>query len=152
MTWVGFFIMLALYLVLKIPFIMDIYSGHYTCLGLVFKVQCSAFSEQFEVCSVPCEVCSVKFAVFSVQCVVLCVKYQVFRIQCAVDPVHGFANFESKPASTSYIFHGFQKLKLVSSRTSLLRRLQAQTLPHATPPIGKIHPFSKIAIAFEPVM
>ena len=27
--------------------------------------------------------------------------------------------------------------------TSLLRRLQAQILPNATPPIGKIHPFSK---------
>ena len=37
-------------------------------------------------------------------------------------------------------------------KTSLLRRLQAQTLPDATPPIGKIHPFIKIAITFEPVM
>ena len=36
--------------------------------------------------------------------------------------------------------------------TSLLRRLQAQTLPDATPPIDKILPFSKIALIFEPVM
>ena len=35
--------------------------------------------------------------------------------------------------------------------TSLLRRLQAQTLPDAIPPIGKIHPFSKIAVTFEPL-
>ena len=28
----------------------------------------------------------------------------------------------------------------------------AQTLPNATPPIGKIHPFSKIAISSEPIM
>ena len=35
--------------------------------------------------------------------------------------------------------------------TSLLRRLQAQTLPNKTPPIGKIYPFSKMAVAFEPV-
>ena len=35
---------------------------------------------------------------------------------------------------------------------SLLRRLQAQTLPDATPPIGKIYPFSKMAVTFEPVM
>jgi hypothetical protein len=26
-----------------------------------------------------------------------------------------------------------------------------QTLPHATPPVGKIHPFSKIAVTFEPI-
>jgi hypothetical protein len=35
--------------------------------------------------------------------------------------------------------------------TSLLRRLQAQTLPDATSPIGKIHS-SKIADTFEPKM
>ena len=38
------------------------------------------------------------------------------------------------------------------SKTSLLRRLQAQTLPDEAPPMGKIHPFSKIAVTFEPVM
>ena len=37
-------------------------------------------------------------------------------------------------------------------KTSLLCRLQAQTLPDATPPIGKIHPFSKMAVTFEPLM
>ena len=26
-----------------------------------------------------------------------------------------------------------------------------QTLPDATPPVGKIHPFSKIAVTFEPI-
>ena len=36
--------------------------------------------------------------------------------------------------------------------TSLMRRLQLQTLPDATPPMGKIHPFSKIAVTFEPLM
>ena len=36
--------------------------------------------------------------------------------------------------------------------TSLLRRLQAQTLPGATLPFGKIQPLSKMTIAFEPVM
>ena len=35
--------------------------------------------------------------------------------------------------------------------TSLLCRLQAQTLPDATPPIGQIHPFIKMAITFEPL-
>ena len=35
------------------------------------------------------------------------------------------------------------------TKTNLLPRLQAQTLPDATPPVGKIHPFSKIAITFE---
>ena len=35
---------------------------------------------------------------------------------------------------------------------SLLRRLQAQTLPDATPPMSKIYPFTKMAVTFEPVM
>ena len=35
--------------------------------------------------------------------------------------------------------------------TSLLRRLQAQTLPDEAPPLGKIHPFSKIAVTFGPI-
>ena len=39
----------------------------------------------------------------------------------------------------------------VSSKASLLRMLQTQTLPDDTPPVGKIHPFSKIAVTFEPV-
>ena len=38
------------------------------------------------------------------------------------------------------------------NKTSLLRRLQEQTLPDEAPPMGKIYPFSKIAVTFEPVM
>ena len=30
-------------------------------------------------------------------------------------------------------------------------RLQAQTLPDAAPPVGKIYPFRKIGITFEPI-
>ena len=41
--------------------------------------------------------------------------------------------------------------KLMFQRTSLLRRLQAQTLPDEAPPVGKIYPFSKIAVTFEPM-
>ena len=40
----------------------------------------------------------------------------------------------------------------ITLETSLLRRLQAQTLPDATPPIGSINQFSKIAVTFEPIM
>ena len=48
---------------------------------------------------------------------------------------------------------GIMALEVCSKlKTSLLRRMQAQTLPNATPPTGKINPFSKIAIPFEPVM
>ena len=36
-------------------------------------------------------------------------------------------------------------------QTSLLHRLQAQTLPDAIPPIGQIHPFSKMVVTFEPL-
>jgi hypothetical protein len=41
--------------------------------------------------------------------------------------------------------------KLQQQYNSLLV-VQAQTLPDATPPIGKIHPFSKMAVTFEPLM
>ena len=39
----------------------------------------------------------------------------------------------------------------VCIKTSLLCRLQVQILPNATPPRGKIHPFSKLAVTFEPI-
>ena len=39
-----------------------------------------------------------------------------------------------------------------SAKTSLLRRLKAQTLPYATPPIGKTNNFSNMAVTFELVM
>ena len=42
------------------------------------------------------------------------------------------------------------KEECTHTKTSLLRRLQAQTLPDAAPPTGKIHPFSKIAVTLEP--
>ena len=38
-----------------------------------------------------------------------------------------------------------------SMETSLLSRLQAQTLTDATPPVDKVHPFSKIDVTFEPI-
>ena len=36
-------------------------------------------------------------------------------------------------------------------KTSLLRRLQVEILPEATPTIGQIHPFSKMTVTFEPL-
>ena len=39
----------------------------------------------------------------------------------------------------------------VAYMTSLLRRLQAQTIPDEAPPVGQIHPFSKIAVTFRPI-
>ena len=41
---------------------------------------------------------------------------------------------------------------LASWKTSLLHRLKAQTLPDEAPLIGKINPFSKMAVNFEPLM
>ena len=40
----------------------------------------------------------------------------------------------------------------ISRETSLLHGLQAQSIPEANSPIGKIHPFSKIAVTLEPVI
>ena len=37
-------------------------------------------------------------------------------------------------------------------KTSLLRRLQAPTLPKEAPPIGKNHRLSKMAVPLEPLM
>ena len=45
---------------------------------------------------------------------------------------------------------GFIKfLKLLHIKTSLLRRLQAQTLSDATPLMGNIHPFSKMDMIYD---
>ena len=38
------------------------------------------------------------------------------------------------------------KVSIFKKRLNKL--VQAQTLPHATPPIGKIHPVGKIAVSF----
>ena len=51
-----------------------------------------------------------------------------------------------KPSENTEDKHILQHLK-----TSLLRRLQAQTLPDATPPLGKILLFTKITVTFEPM-
>ena len=37
-------------------------------------------------------------------------------------------------------------------KKSLLRRLKAQTLPDATPSIGKIHFLSKMVVPYKPLM
>ena len=34
-------------------------------------------------------------------------------------------------------------------KTSMLRRLKAQTFPDEAPPLGKIHPFRKIAVFLD---
>ena len=44
-----------------------------------------------------------------------------------------------------------EHIKSLRKETSLLRRLQAQTLPNATTPQRKIPPFTKIAVTFEPI-
>jgi hypothetical protein len=48
--------------------------------------------------------------------------------------------------------YSLERCQAVALKTSLLRRLQAQTLPNEAPPIGKIHPFSKMAVTFEPMI
>jgi hypothetical protein len=39
-----------------------------------------------------------------------------------------------------------------TAQLDTLRNKSAQTLPDATPPIGKINHFSKIAVNFEPLV
>ena len=49
-------------------------------------------------------------------------------------------------------FPSKQKPLPTGVKISLLRRLQAQTLHNATPPICKINPFRKMTVTFEPLM
>ena len=60
-------------------------------------------------------------------------------------------NLEIKEKSHG-AFHNTILIQPYKKKTSLLRRLQAQTLPNATPSPGKIHPFSKNAVTFEQIM
>ena len=55
------------------------------------------------------------------------------------------------PDALEHLFDRSQKYQK-KEKTNLLCRLQAHTLPDATPPIGKIYHFTKIAVTFEPVM
>ena len=41
-----------------------------------------------------------------------------------------------------------QEINSCKKKTSLLRKLQAQTLADKAPPMGIIHPLSKIAVTF----
>ena len=43
------------------------------------------------------------------------------------------------------IIHAYLTLKKPATQAA------GQTRPNATPPLGKIHPFSKIAVTFEPI-
>ena len=52
-----------------------------------------------------------------------------------------FGAGETKPYQS---MHCFQRKKPAA-------QVAGQTLPDATPPVGKIHPFSKITVTFEPL-
>ena len=57
----------------------------------------------------------------------------------------------------SFFQHFFMMVKLFVFRrkynlSTVFRNLQEQTLPHATSPIGQIHPFSKMVVTFERLM
>ena len=53
---------------------------------------------------------------------------------------------------TMTLYEKFKKKSRKQKKTRLLLMLQAHTPPDATPPIGNIQPFSKIAVTFEPLM
>ena len=74
-------------------------------------------------------------------------------------PVAGFADMSVlvcsvRSQSVSHPTGGHMTMACHSGKghgkKSLLRRLQTQTLPNATPPLGKISLFTKIAVTFEP--
>ena len=45
-----------------------------------------------------------------------------------------------------------QKKSVNPQELFFLRRVEAQTLPNTTAPISRMHPFSIIAVAFEPMI
>ena len=55
------------------------------------------------------------------------------------------------PPTLKYIMM-HRGITTINRETSLLRKLQGRPSPAEAPPISKIHPFSKIAITFEPLM
>ena len=68
---------------------------------------------------------------------------------------HFFFIFKTKCVETIILYNYFTFISLfflkVVRRRENKPAVQAagQTLPDATPPVGKIHPFSKIAVTFE---
>ena len=92
----------------------------------VCGVQCAVCSVQCAVCSVQCTVCSVQCAVCSVKCAVCSVKCKVFNVQCEVS-LTDKGVYRTAPATPGLL-------------TSLLRRLQKQTLLNVTPLLCKIKP------------
>ena len=67
---------------------------------------------------------------------------------------------EKHGVSTNLLLHKVSQKRLQAvncelfgerRKKSLLRRLQAQTLPNEAPPVGKIYLISKIAVTFEPI-
>ena len=71
----------------------------------------------------------------------------MFVLVCSLDISQSFGLVTGWPED-----HGFAFQAKAMVKTSLLRRLQEQTLPDEAPPMGKIHPFSKIAVTLEPFM
>ena len=49
----------------------------------------------------------------------------------------------------TWVLAGVNLLKLKYKQTSLMRKLQAQTLPYAIPWIGEIHQFCKTAVTLN---
>ena len=60
-------------------------------------------------------------------------------------------NIDGNFRNIYHLFTSFKKNFLIAYKTSLLRSLQAQPLPDEAPLVGKIHPFSKIVVTFEPI-
>ena len=69
------------------------------------------------------------------------------EIMCQVSSVTCHLTFHTMLVKTAFMLKplevGWKKTYEAS-----LRRLQAQTLPDGTPPVGKIHTFRKIAVNF----
>ena len=65
------------------------------------------------------------------------------------------ANYRTAPATPGLLMSDKAVYRTAPATpgliTSLLRRLQGRPSPAEAPPIDKTHPFSKIAVTFEPL-
>ena len=76
------------------------------------------------------------------QSTVYCVKYRVSHVQCQY-PAQCSLHIEARADIRIFL----ENLK----KKNIAAKAAGQTLPDATPPLGKIPPFTQMAVTFEPM-
>ena len=128
------------------------YSLHHTVFSVQRKIKSiNLKSVQWTLYSIQLRIYSIEQTVYWVLSIHLTASHQVVNTWSYTTSQH--QNYVSKKLSNWYLRATLSASNTLNYlKTSLLRRLQAQTLPNATPPTGKIYPFTNMAVTFEPEM